>query len=422
MSSHALITAAPTIPCQPWPRHVLPTAQWAALQPDDIALIAAWADTAEIHALFMGPGARPLLASTTVNDGHYYALSPLFPAATAPERMIKDLWGHIADGAADERPIIDHGAWPLTRPLAARPGPATGPQEPQFRPADPALMQLPLGPASGALAEPVHLRVHTDGRRIAAAEARLGYGHKGALLLMRGKSTRAAARFAARLSADSTVANSLAFARAAEAALGVAPPARAAGLRVLMLAVERIATNLDTLAGISPEPAGTLLETLRQAALRATGHRLMMDCVVPGGLAGEIVPDWLRPALAAIAGALPELYAACPDDPPAAASRLRARVDAIATALLTADDDVPDGVTSVALPTASGEGLACAAGPRGDVWHWLRLDGGLIAAAYAADPSWLLWPALEAALQGAALADLPLIEAAFGCARSGIDL
>ncbi len=44
--------------------------------------------------------------------------------------------------------------------------------------------------------------------------------------------------------------------------------------------------------------------------------------------------------------------------------------------------------------------------PRGAVWHWLRLDGGTIAAAFAADPSWRLWPVQEAASVGAAAADL----------------
>jgi Ni,Fe-hydrogenase III large subunit len=50
-------------------------------------------------------------------------------------------------------------------------------------------------------------------------EARLGYTHKGTLTLMRGKSPRTAARFAARLSGEATVAHGIAFARATEAAL-----------------------------------------------------------------------------------------------------------------------------------------------------------------------------------------------------------
>ena len=59
--------------------------------------------------------------------------------------------------------------------------------------------------------------------------------------------------------------------------------------------------------------------------------------------------------------------------------------------------NLPEGALNVALPTDSGEGFGVAESPRGDVWHWLRLDGGLVASAYARDPSWLHWPLLEAA-------------------------
>ena len=47
---------------------------------------------------------------------------------------------------------------------------------------------------------------------------------------MRGKSPRAAARFAARLAGEATVAHSIAFARATEAALGCEVPRACAGM------------------------------------------------------------------------------------------------------------------------------------------------------------------------------------------------
>ena len=75
-------------------------------------------------------------------------------------------------------------------------------------------MLLPVGPIWGQLDEAAHLRLILDGSAIRRAEALLGFTHKGTLTLMRGKSPRAAARFAARLSADATVAHSVAFAQA----------------------------------------------------------------------------------------------------------------------------------------------------------------------------------------------------------------
>ena len=77
-------------------------------------------------------------------------------------------------------------------------------------------MVLPLGPVWGRLDEAAHLRLSLDGPAIRRAESLLGFTHKGTLALMRGKSPRTAARFAARLSGDATVAHSVAFAQAAE--------------------------------------------------------------------------------------------------------------------------------------------------------------------------------------------------------------
>jgi Ni,Fe-hydrogenase III large subunit len=84
--------------------------------------------------------------------------------------------------------------------------------------------------------------------------------------------------------------------------------------------------------------------------------------------------------------------------------------------------DLPSGAIAVPLPMASGEGIGWAEGFRGDVWHWLRLDGGLIGAVMMRDPSWLQWPLLEAAIEGNIVADFPLINKSFNCSYSGVDL
>jgi Ni,Fe-hydrogenase III large subunit len=83
---------------------------------------------------------------------------------------------------------------------------------------------------------------------------------------------------------------------------------------------------------------------------------------------------------------------------------------------------LPAGLLSVALPQASGEGVGVAEGFRGDVWYWLRLDGGMIAAAFARDPSWLHWPLLESAIKDNIVADFPLINKSFNGSYSGVDL
>ena len=160
------------------------------------------------------------------------------------------------------------------------------------------LDQFPLGPVRGGIEPAAHLRLGVRGETVVRMEARLGYTHKGTLTLMRGKSPRAAARFAARLAGEATVAHSIAFARATEAVSGGELPPRALALRDVMAEIERIACHLDVLSAMAEITGVEALvtrtawhaEAIRRAAYTAFGHRLMMDCVIPGGVAADIVP------------------------------------------------------------------------------------------------------------------------------------
>jgi Ni,Fe-hydrogenase III large subunit len=496
-AAHEIIRSAQAELCRPWLRHVLPHAGWAALARASIAdqwpLFGHWADTTHVHALFLDSQALAIvLVSTPVEAGRYPALSPSLPGAAWYERMIHDLWGHVAEGGTDARRWLDHSTWPQARPMALRPDPlvVAEPLTPGSPDQD-AGMILPLGPVWGLLDEAAHLRLTLQGPTIRRAEARLGFTHKGSLTLMRGKSPRTAARFAARLSADATVAHSVAFAQATEAAMDVEAPARATALRIVMMEVERIAGHLDNfaeigrLANVQPvrTRCGALRETLLQASDAAFGHRLMMDCVVPGGVATDIAsggPEILLRALGTIASQLMSIRML--HDAPALASRLSGlgraggrlaaelgaggvvgrasgrafdlrpafspgyrrltpriavRTDGDAAArqhlrlleieeslrlVSAALDALPSGPVSVVLPQVSGEGVGCAESIRGDVWHWLRLDHGQIAAAFPRDPGWVLWPLAERVLENATVDDVDLIRASFALPASGMDL
>ncbi len=262
-NASAAIRAAATEPCLPWPRHVLTPAEWAqmaAALADEpaLALLALWADTGHVHAILHdGAAGEPLLASTPIEAGCYAALSPSRPLSAWFERMVQDLWGHAAAGGIDQRPWLDHGHWPQTHPMSLRPDALRGRSEPpEFLPAAGEDLDLiPLGPIHGCIEAASHLHLTVEGETIARLEARLGYAHKGTLAMMRGKSPRAAARFAARLSGEATVAHTIAFAQATEAALEVEPPPRSVALRAVMAELERIAGHLGALAAVG-EAAG----------------------------------------------------------------------------------------------------------------------------------------------------------------------
>jgi Ni,Fe-hydrogenase III large subunit len=497
----AIVAAGDAVACRPWPRHVLPRADWQRLARTSAPpLTALWADTAQVHALFVDAAEKHVfVASCPVSEGRYPALSPARPAAAWFERMIADLWGHAAEDGIDARPWLDHGRWPHTAPMGLRPGPPGPPPEPpEFIAVEGAaeggdLHQVPVGPIHAGIIEPGHFRFTCLGETVVRMEVRLGYAHKGTLTLMRGKSPRAAARFAARLSGDATVAHSIAFAHAAEAAADCPAPPRAAALRAVMAEVERVANHLGDIGAVINDAAYALAqarfgfhrEMLLRAAAVAFGHRLMMDAVVPGGVATDIAPggaEALRRALAAIAAELPAL-ARLPRDlasladrlvgtgivPPGLAetvgaggtvgrsagrdfdarrwpgyapygalgmttpvlsegdvdARIRLRLMEIDESLLLLERllaRLPDGAIVVPLPAASGEGIGVAETFRGDAWHWLRLDHGVIAAAFARDPSWAHWPLLEAAVRDTVIADFPLCNRSFNAAYSGVDL
>jgi len=503
MSAAALIRAGAPQGARPFERHLLSVEAWSRLPAclgadPTVALLALWAEPGMVHAAFLDEAAgAPLFASVPAAAGRYAALSPARPGAIRFERMIRDLWGLVAEDAVDLRPWLDHGRWPVLGPMSANPAPMPGaePPQPEFLTVEgEGIHQIPVGPIHAGVIEPGHFRFHIQGEVVVRLEARLGYKHKGTLSLMLGKSPRAAAAFAARLSGDSTVAHGWAFAAAAEAALGVAVPPRAVALRALMGELERIHNHLNDWGFVCNDAAfafpharcGLLREGVLRACAGAFGHRLMMDRVLPGGVATDIAPGGaaaILEALAAVEAEVPALmriyeshaslqdrvvgtgfldpahaqaFAAggfvgrgsgrrfdarfapgyAPYDllaPPVAVetggdvdARVRVRVAELRSSVMLARRllaELPEGVTMAPLPEGGGEGAALIEGFRGECLAWLRLDdGGLIRGAFLRDPSWLQWPLLEAAIEGNIVADFPLCNKSFNCSYSGVDL
>ncbi len=490
MGLAANLRAQGGLPCRPWPRHPVSPAQWSALAAEPgLALVALWGEALAVHALWRD--AEGMLAvSVPVVDGRYPALSPQRPAAVLFERALSDLWGHAADGAVDARAWLDHGAWEVSSPLVARPPPRAAVTPPGEAGPAGGLDQVPIGPLAGGIAEAGQFRLFVRGGHIARVQARLGWLHKGVPALMRGKSPRAASRFAARLAGDAPVAHGIAFARAAEAASDMLPPPRALALRAAIAEAERMAMHLADIAALAAAAGAPLVaaqcqrhrEALLRAGARAFGHRLMMDVVVPGGLATDIAPEGeeaLRAAAAALVCDLAELGGLCAPllrrlegvgmVSPALATALAAggpagRASGAATDLRrgpgyrpyhdlnvapvrevagdaaarllvwlaelrdsarmvrTVLAELPGGEIVATLPMVTGEGFGWAEGPRGGIWTWLRLEGGQIAGAFQRDPGWLHLPMLEGAARGADLADWPLVRASFGISHAGMDL
>ncbi|WP_298281538.1 hydrogenase expression protein HypE [Acidocella sp.] len=452
----------------------LSATEWQAKQGRFVAL---WTDANFAYALYH-PGELVFVA---LEQGGYPALA--HKGAGWFMRLARDLNGHVARGFEAAPPAIDHGAAPD----------GSGPW-PEFarHPAEGA-HQVAVGPVHAGIIEPGHFRFDVKGEQVLRLTARLGYEHKGILGLMRGKSPAHAARFAARVSGDATVAHSLAFAHAAEQAAGLTPPPRAVNLRAIMAELERLANHASDVGAMAGDAGFAFLdarfallrELVCQAAQAAFGHRLMMDRVVPGGVADDLAEggrEAILAALGAVEAELPSLrrvfedYASLQDRvvgtglvPPAlaeayaaggyvgrasgqrgdarlspgyapyetfalyvpveqagdVAARIKVRLEEIPESIRLVREclaSLPGGALCLAPDPATGMGLGVAESFRGAVWYWLRLDAGLIADIFIADASTLHWPLLEHAATTSILADFPLINKSINGSYAGGDL
>jgi Ni,Fe-hydrogenase III large subunit len=296
------------------------------------------------------------------------------------------------------------------------------------------------------------------------------------------------------VSGDSTVAYALAFARAVETAAGIEVPARAVWLRALMAELERLANHFGDIGAICNDAAFAMMHAqcghLREQVLRAAdacfGHRLMMDCVVPGGIRRDLQRaqmDLVRALLRDCRKRFPELIElydntaslqdrtvgtgilradlarqfGCggtigrasgrafdarrtPGYPPYDALRfevpvledgdvnariwIRIREVEQSFALIgQIVDRLPQGPIGTPPVSGKGEGIALVEGFRGDILVWLRTRAdGTIERCHLRDPSWFQWPLLEAVIEGNIVADFPLCNKSFNCSYSGVDL
>jgi Ni,Fe-hydrogenase III large subunit len=293
---------APATHHRPWPRYEVDAAAWDAVGQGLAAgatLLGLWGEADAVHAAVLTPAlGGPCIVSLPVRGGAFPSLGRRHAPAIRLERAICDLYGVTATDAPDARPWLDHGAWGVRAPLGSRtPAARRDPTDYAFGPVHGhGLHQIAVGPVHAGIIEPGHFRFTANGEIVARLEERLGYVHKGIDGLLTDCELDKAARIAARVSGDATVATSFAFARAVEAALGVAVPRRAEVLRGVMAELERIANHLGDIGAICNDAAfallhahtGILRERVLAASDRAFGHRLMMDAIVPGGVARDL--------------------------------------------------------------------------------------------------------------------------------------
>jgi len=237
----------------------------------------------------------PILSSHTV----YY------PGANRLERHTQDMLGIAFSDHPDERRWTRHLAWeadqyPLREnfSVAGKPADETPPDgEYRFIKAQgPGVYEIPVGPVHAGIIEPGHFRFQAVGEDILKLDQHLGYVHKGIEKIAVGREANSLARLAGRVSGDTTVAHTWAACQAMERANNTTVPARANIIRAIMSERERIANHLGDIGAICNDVSfafaiyqcSRLRENWQRRSKQIFGHRLMMDCIIPGGVTHDI--------------------------------------------------------------------------------------------------------------------------------------
>lgn len=280
--------------------------RWVALWADDVRTANDAPARFNVNACFEKSGAY-LVARTTLAGEHPALAShtPIFAGADRPERHVHDLLGIVFEDHPDTRRWCRHQAWPegefplrRNRPAAGTPAAQTPPDNtyPFLSAQGSGVVEIPVGPVHAGIIEPGHFRFQAVGETVLRLEEHLAYTHKGIEKIAQGRDASGLARLAGRISGDSTVAHAWAACQAMERAVGLDLPGRANFLRALLCERERVANHLGDM-GAMLNDIGFAFGALQFSRLRELwqrmshdvfGHRFMMDCVVPGGVARDL--------------------------------------------------------------------------------------------------------------------------------------
>jgi len=262
-------------------------------------------------------GTAPLRIWRCRSDGRLPSLAAISPLLSWYEREMADLSGLKFDDSPDPGPLVLLPGAAISRPpLRSGVAPVI-----QYEPQAPSLPELsgptsgyvqllPFGPVRADVLESAQFDFYYLGEAILHYHPQLFFKHRGMEKRFEGLSPELGVVLAERVSGIGSVAHSLAYCQALEAASECEVPARGSVLRLVLAELERLYNHLHYLGHLSHtttlkvgEAEGKYLEELaKQLNGRTTGHRLLRGLICPGGLRREPDLTALREDLARITG------------------------------------------------------------------------------------------------------------------------
>ena len=236
------------------------------------------------------------------NEASFPSLVSQIPAAALYEREIKDMFGLVAVGNPDLRPLVLHEHWPqdifpLRKEFDLKTKVSRQEQEYQFLQVEgDGICEIPVGPVHAGIIEPGHFRFSILGENIINLETRLFYTHKGIEKLAESMTLDDALLLSERISGDECVANSTAYCQAIEKILQTSIPNRAKKIRTIFGELERVYNHVGTLGGISTDAGfafgaarlNILKEKMMQLNESLSGSRILFGVNRIGGVRCDI--------------------------------------------------------------------------------------------------------------------------------------
>jgi Ni,Fe-hydrogenase III large subunit/Ni,Fe-hydrogenase III component G len=260
--------------------------------------------TFAVHYLFANRAGNWFVHATLLVDANAPAIDSLavfhYPASRF-EREIFDLFGILAEGHPDPRPLVRHAFWPedyfpLRKDAGLRDFDDDGSPFPFAEVRGEGVYEIPVGPVHAGVIEPGHFRFSVLGETVIDLKSRLYFTHKGTEKLFEGREPAAGLALAERISGDTSVGHALAYCQAIESLASARVPARARYLRVVLLELERLYNHIGDVGAIANDtgfPAAQMhclriRERLLRLNKRITGNRLLRGALIPGGVAVDL--------------------------------------------------------------------------------------------------------------------------------------
>ncbi len=250
-----------------------------------------YATQRSVRTLFSSRDGVLALRTSLAPGEEWNSLAPRHPFFAYHEREMRSLQGITVRSSPDDRPLY-FTADAIPEAIVAE---------------GKGISAVVVGPVHAGIIEPGRFTFSTGGESVVHIDAQLSYSHRRLEPWFEGRDALSLVPHIARICGNCTVARSWAYARAIEELAEIEIDDRSEFARMVLAEMERVHVHLFDIGSIAAGAgygAGTtaalgLRERINELNCAASGHRLLFESIVPGGVrAGVLVdPGIIRAAL-----------------------------------------------------------------------------------------------------------------------------